>query len=108
MAYTPEKPEPNAFLRALGATPEHGVDGHRVVGLVVAVVALLLILQNSSSSELHFLIFSFRAPIWIITGITLVLGALGWELLKRGQRRRRVEAAKAAPPPPPPPPPPQP
>src|SRR5689334_4471273 len=105
MAYTPEKPEPNAFLRALGATSEHGVDGHRVVGLVVAILALLLILQNSNSTELHFLTFSFRAPIWIITVIMLVLGALGWELLERG-RRRGAAAVQSPPPPPPPPPPP--
>ena len=44
MSYTPSnKPEPNAMMRVLGASADHGVDGHRVVGLVVGLFLMILI-----------------------------------------------------------------
>jgi uncharacterized integral membrane protein len=112
MAYSPADPtkrsQPNAFLRALGATPEHGVDKNRVIALIVIIVVLLLIVQNTGSTELHFLIFSFRAPVLIMAIVTLILGAVGWELVKRSRQRHkelgaRASAAPQSPPPPPPP-----
>ena len=102
VAYSPSNPtgqpsEPNWFKRALGASADEGVDRHRVIGLVILVVALLLVLQNTKSAELHFLFFTFRAPIWIMAVATLVLGAVGWELVKRSRRRRHAEAVDATP-----------
>jgi uncharacterized integral membrane protein len=103
--------EPNWLMRALGATSDHGIDKHRLVGVVLVLVALLLILQNTKSTGLHFLFFTFQAPIWIMAVATLVAGAAAWELLKRGHRRRQAEAMEAnhasstgTPPLPPPPP----
>ena len=80
--------QPGALQRILGATEEHGVDKGRVLALVIGVVVLLLIVQNSGRAELHVLIFQFDAPVWVMMLITLVLGAAGWELARRSRQRR--------------------
>jgi uncharacterized integral membrane protein len=79
---------PNLILRALGATDEHGVSWHRIIGIAVALCVFLLIVQNSESTRLSWLFFSFSAPVWVMMVITLILGGIAWEFLRRGRWRR--------------------
>ncbi len=63
------------------------------VGVVVAVAATLLVVQNGRSTRLYWGVFSFDAPLWIFLVLTLVAGAvLGWAvpfLARRARQRRR-------------------
>jgi uncharacterized integral membrane protein len=87
--------------RALGAKDGSGIDKHRIAVIVLAVAVFLLIVQNSERTRLKWLFFEFTAPVWVMGVATLVAGALGWELLKRGRHRRKVKARATATLPPP-------
>jgi len=83
---------PSPLARALGATDDHGVDRQRVAGVVAAIVVALLILQNGGRAEIHFLFWEFRAPVWLMMTLTLVLGAGIWELIRRTRGRQERKA----------------
>lgn len=63
-----------------------------VVGwLVVAVAAVIFVVQNNERTEVKFLFFDGNLRVWVVIVVSLVLGALlGW-LLPRIVRRRRRE-----------------
>ncbi len=67
------------------------------VGVVVTVAAALLIIQNGDSARLHWLGFSFNAPLWIFLGLTLaagmVLGRVVPYAVRRGRQRTRQRRA---------------
>lgn len=75
-----------------------------IVGAVVAVAVGLLIVQNSESVQLDWVVFDFEAPLWIMLFVTLVAGGLiaelGRPLIRRSlakskeERRRRKAASK--------------
>ena len=39
-----------------------GINSHVVIGGVIAVLLIIFILQNTKSTSIHFLFFSFSAP----------------------------------------------
>ena len=58
----------------------------RIIGLLIAVVAIAFILQNRDTVSTNLLVFEFRAPMWVTLLIVFVAGAAaGWLL----QRRRK-------------------
>ena len=55
----------------------------RVIGGVIAIVALLFIFQNTQKGSFHFLSFNLSAPRWLwLLGVFAAGFATGW-LLKR-------------------------
>lgn len=79
------------------AEQEIAVDEHRPPWgriIVVAIVALALILfvaQNTASTEISWLFFSGKGPLWIIIVVVAVLGAvlsevIGW-MVRRNRRK---------------------
>ena len=71
-----------------------------IVGAVVTLAAGLLIIQNGSSIRLHWAWFGFRAPLWIVLGLTLVagivLGLIAPALARRSRRRARERRSALA------------
>lgn len=58
----------------------------RILGLLVAVVAIAFILQNRDTVSTSLFVFEFRAPMWVTLLIVFLAGAAaGWLL----QRRRK-------------------
>ena len=70
-----------------------------ILGTVVTIAVVLLIVQNGESAQLDWLMFHFKAPLWIILFLTAVAGAIVWELTKvavrRGRNRRTLPPPEA-------------
>jgi len=58
---------------------------------ILAVVALLFILQNTDKAHFEFLWYDLDWPMWVMLALTLVIGFfIGWFThLRRIRRRRR-------------------
>lgn len=76
---------------------EHGTAGsgtgrggtlrpRQVVALLLAVVAVVFVLQNRGETTLAFFGVSFAAPLWLYTLIALLVGGLIGALLSRQKR----------------------
>ena len=66
-----------------------GINSHVVIGGVIAVLLIIFILQNTKSTSIHFLFFSFSAPLWLIILIVAVLAALLDGVVGRAYRKWR-------------------
>jgi uncharacterized integral membrane protein len=63
-----------------------------IVSGIVAIAALIFILQNSEQQEVTFLFFSATVPLSVVIIVSMVLGAiLGWFLAYMRRRRKRRE-----------------
>ena len=73
-----------------------GINSHLVIGIVLAALLVIFILQNTKSTSIHFLFFSFSAPLWLIIAIVAVLGGLLDGVVGRAWRKWRGKDEKAA------------
>jgi len=74
---------------------EGGINSHIVIGAVIAALLIIFILQNRASTSIHFLFFSFSAPLWLIIVIVAVLAALLDGVVSRAWRKWRGKEPKA-------------
>lgn len=63
---------------------------------LIAVVALLFIVQNTRTASFAFLWFDFRWPLWIMLLVFMSLGAGIAYAISRRRRFRKARAAKRA------------
>jgi uncharacterized integral membrane protein len=76
----PEQPSTSDNLRRFGPAA------------IIAVVALLFILQNTESVRFNFLWFDFRWPLWAMLLVFMAIGALmAWGVDRRRTRRSRTD-----------------
>ncbi len=88
---TPSTPRPRT--EALDAKRKHAFRVGAGVGATVAIAVVLLILQNGESAQIDWLWFNFHAPLWLMLALTLVAGAITWELTKAAVHRSRRHLA---------------
>ena len=78
---------------------EQGVDGEKsrtgisptmIVFIVLAVVAIIFVLQNSDSHDVNFLMLEFKAPAWVIFALLILVGVALDRLLQFWMRRRKA------------------
>jgi len=75
-----------------GQTPKKDRSWRFYAAIVVAIVALVLILQNSQDVPVDFIVATTTAPLFFILIITFALGALFgwlWPHVRRDRRRER-------------------
>lgn len=61
-----------------------------VAGIVITVIAVIFVVQNTEDVTIDFLWLSLSMPLWVFILIMLALGAaLGWIVRWRWRRRRR-------------------
>ncbi len=60
-----------------------------IIGSLVTIGVVLLVVQNGESAQIDWLIFHFRAQLWIILILTAAAGAVAWELTKVAIRHGR-------------------
>lgn len=64
---------------------------------VIALVALLFILQNTDKTEFNFLWFEFNWPLWIMLIVFMVAGAaVAYGIARRVKSRKKRKARREA------------
>lgn len=67
-----------------------------IVGIVVAALSVIFILQNTEEVNIDFLFFSFKVGMWFGLLIAFVLGALiGWGLHMAWRRSKKAKQTRA-------------
>jgi uncharacterized integral membrane protein len=65
------------------------VSPRLVVGLVLVVISVIFIVENTQKVKVRFLVPRVSAPLWLALVVTFLLGALvGWLWSRRAHRRR--------------------
>src|SRR5690242_11246289 len=78
-SYRPVMVEP----KGQGESQGRSISAKVVIWIVVAVIALVLILQNTNETKLHILFWDVTTGLWFLLAIVFVLGFLiGWFLPK--------------------------
>lgn len=65
------------------------ISGGLVVAVVIAVVLVVFIFQNTDDAEVTWLVFDRKAPLWLVIVIAAVAGAVLSEVAGWVVRRRR-------------------
>jgi uncharacterized integral membrane protein len=71
------------------ASERRGVSPSFVIGVVVAVLTVIFVLQNTRRTKVEFLAWDVRPPLWIVLLVTAVAAIVAGELLGTVVRRRR-------------------
>lgn len=65
-----------------------GVEPRLIGGLVLVVLLVVFVVQNTDSVTMNFLFFSWDSRLWVMLAITAVIGMLiGYLAGRRGARR---------------------
>ena len=82
--YERRDPEP-----AAGTAARSGPSPILIGLIVVAVIALVFVLQNGNEADIDFLFFDVQSPVWIAIAIAIGVGVLLDRLFIAWWRRRR-------------------
>ncbi len=74
-----------------GKASDGGPNTKMILSIVLGILALIFVVQNSKSGTIHFLLFKFTAPVWIAFLLILTAGAVVGYVL-RGVRQDRKAA----------------
>ena len=72
-----------------------GIGGGAIASLLGVGLLLAFILQNTEDVRLDFLFWEFTWPLWLLTIVSAVLGALVWfgiGVMRRHRRRKERRA----------------
>jgi len=74
-----------------GGTTTQGrrLGGGAIATLTGLALLLIFVVQNTQEVRLHFLFWSFTWPLWLLTIVSALLGALVWFGLGVMRRHRR-------------------
>jgi uncharacterized integral membrane protein len=61
--------------------------GRLIIVAVIAVIAIVFILQNGADTQMNFLWFEFTWPAWLVIILTLVIGVIAGLLIGAYARR---------------------
>ena len=76
-----------------GEKTRSGISPTMIVFIVLAVVAIIFVLQNSKSHEVNFLMVDFKAPSWLIYALLILVGVALDRLLQFWMARRKRRRA---------------
>lgn len=80
-----EKASPSVPMRSSRRSLSPEIFGAGVLALVL----LIFIVQNSNDVNVHWLVFSKRAEVWVVIIVSAVLGYLIGQLIEFSLKRRR-------------------
>jgi uncharacterized integral membrane protein len=76
-------------------TQQRRLGGGAIASLSGIGLLLVFIVQNTDDVRLDFLVFTFTWPVWLLTIVSALLGALVWFGLGVIRRHRRRKARRA-------------
>jgi uncharacterized integral membrane protein len=86
---------PNDTTSGARETQSRRLGVGAIVSLAGAALLLIFIVQNSDKVRLDFLAWTFTWPLWLLTIVSAVLGAMVWfglGIMRRHQRRKARRA----------------
>ncbi|HEY5153639.1 MAG TPA: LapA family protein [Acidimicrobiales bacterium] len=72
------------------------LGGGAIASLTGVGLLVIFMLQNRENVSLHFLVWTFTWPLWLLTLVTAMVGALVWFGLGVMRRHRRRKARRRA------------
>lgn len=69
-------------------------NGRMISGIAVAVIALIIVVQNTDNATIKFLSWSWDMPLWLILVIMFLLGMLLGGVVRAGVRKLRGTTPK--------------
>ena len=72
-----------------GEKARSGISPTLIVFIVLAVLAVIFVLQNSDSHNVNLLMLDFKAPSWVIFALLIALGVVLDRLLQFWMARRK-------------------
>jgi uncharacterized integral membrane protein len=87
------EPSGDGWTRTKGGLP---VSGGAIASLGGLALLVIFMLQNREDVTIHFLVWDFSWPIWLLILVTAVVGALIWFGLGVMRRHRRRVDRRAA------------
>ena len=73
------------------------LSGGAIASIGGGALLVIFIAQNTEQTRVHFLVWSFTTPVWLLTIVTAVLGAIVWiglGVLRRHRRRKERRAER--------------
>jgi uncharacterized integral membrane protein len=68
---------------------KEGLSPKAIIAIVLGVLALIFVIQNTDSHEVHLLFWDPKLPVWLWLLVMLLIGmAIGW-LLGRPRKDKR-------------------
>jgi uncharacterized integral membrane protein len=74
--------------QSVPARPVRKVSPEVVVAALLAVVLLIFVVQNDERIDVSWVVFTRRAPLWMVILISALLGYLIGQLIEFGVKRR--------------------
>ena len=79
--------QPEVQPQAQYHKPSKRGRGRLIIVAVIAVIAIVFILQNGADTQMNFLWFEFTWPAWLVIILTLVIGVIAGLLVGAYARR---------------------
>ncbi|HKE63166.1 MAG TPA: LapA family protein [Micromonosporaceae bacterium] len=82
---------------AVATAERRRLSGGAIASLSGAALLVIFMIQNSTRVRLHFLVWAFTLPLWLLTLISAVLGAIVWfglGVMRRHRRRKERRQAR--------------
>jgi uncharacterized integral membrane protein len=73
------------------------LSGGAIASLIGLALLVIFMIQNRAHVRLHFLVAAFTLPLWLLTLISAVLGAIVWfglGVMRRHRRRKERREAR--------------
>lgn len=73
------------------------LSGGAIASIIGVALLVIFMIQNTADVTLHFLVWNFTWPLWLLTLVTAAFGALIWfglGVLRRHRRRRERRAGR--------------
>jgi uncharacterized integral membrane protein len=81
--------------KAGGGAARQRLSGGAIASLIGGGALIVFIVQNTDDVNLDFLFWSFTWPLWLLTLVSALLGALAWFGLGVMRRHRRRQERRA-------------
>ncbi|HEY7175076.1 MAG TPA: lipopolysaccharide assembly protein LapA domain-containing protein [Micromonosporaceae bacterium] len=78
------------------AAERRRLSGGAIASISGAALLVIFMIQNSDRVRLHFLVWAFTLPLWLLTLLSALLGAVVWFGLGVIRRHRRRQERRAA------------
>lgn len=77
-------------MTSTGGTPVRSrrrITPRQILALVIAVLAVIFIVQNRDPVQIHWFTITLTSPLWLLLVVTIVVGAaVGLLFARRGRR----------------------